>query len=147
VLAVLAPFLAMGCYRAHSKDHIGQNEALFRDLQRAGTVLIRNVRVFTGDGQTIENGACWCAMARSPISSSKAPRPIRIRSAPMSVEGAGKTLLPGLIDVHVHLGGPAGISNERRLRRRRRPWRAPRPRCSIAASLLPAARATPLMRR
>ena len=25
------------------------------------------------------------------------------------IEGSGKTLLPGLIDVHVHLGAPAGF--------------------------------------
>jgi imidazolonepropionase-like amidohydrolase/ABC-type multidrug transport system permease subunit len=110
VLAVLAPFLAMGCYRAYSKDHIGQNEALFRDLQRAGTVLIRNVRVFTGDGQTIENGAVLVRDGKIAdiFEQGAAPDPDQIRAE--SVEGAGKTLLPGLIDVHVHLGGPAGIS-------------------------------------
>ena len=31
------------------------------------------------------------------------------------IEAAGKTLLPGLIDVHVHLGGsPGGIFDNRR---------------------------------
>ncbi len=45
VLAVLAPFLVMGCYRAYSREHIGENEAMFRDLQRSGTFLIRNARL------------------------------------------------------------------------------------------------------
>jgi imidazolonepropionase-like amidohydrolase/ABC-type multidrug transport system permease subunit len=110
VLAVLAPFLLMGCYRAYSKDHIGQNEALFRDLQRAGTVLIRNVRVFTGDGTVIENGAVLVRDGKIAdiFEQGVAPDPDKIRAE--SVEGAGKTLLPGLIDVHVHLGAPAGIS-------------------------------------
>ncbi len=71
VLAVLAPFLVMGCYRAYSKDHIGQNEALFRDLQRSGTFLIRNARVFTGDGKPSRTARCWCAMARSRTSSTR----------------------------------------------------------------------------
>jgi imidazolonepropionase-like amidohydrolase/ABC-type multidrug transport system permease subunit len=111
VLAVLAPFLAMGCFRAYSKDHIGQNEALFRDLQRAGTILIRNVRVVTGDGQTIENGAVLVRDGKIAdiFEQGAAPDPDKIRAD--AVEGAGKTLLPGLIDVHVHLGGPAGISD------------------------------------
>ncbi len=43
-LAVLAPFLVMGCYRSYSREHIGENEAMFRDLQRSGTFLIRNAR-------------------------------------------------------------------------------------------------------
>jgi len=110
VLAVLAPFLVMGCYRAYSKDHIAQNQAFFRDLQRSGAVLIRNVRVFTGEGQTIESGAVLVRDGKIAgiFEQGAAPEPDQIRAE--SVEGAGKTLLPGLIDVHVHLGGPAGIS-------------------------------------
>ena len=38
-----------------------QNQAMFRDLQRSGTFLIRNTRVFTGDGKVIENG---CVLVR-----------------------------------------------------------------------------------
>src|ERR1051326_2471594 len=37
VLAVIGPFVMMGCYRAYSKEHIGENQSLFRDLQRAGS--------------------------------------------------------------------------------------------------------------
>jgi imidazolonepropionase-like amidohydrolase len=100
----------MGCYRAYSKDHLDQNEALFRDLQRAGAVLIRNVRVVTGDGQTIENGSVLVRDGKiaDVFEQGGAPDPDQIRAD--SVEGAGKTLLPGLIDVHVHLGSLAGIS-------------------------------------
>ena len=32
-------------------------QALYRDLQRAGAFLIRNARIFAGDGKVIENGA------------------------------------------------------------------------------------------
>ena len=55
VLAVLAPFIFMGCYQAYSKENIGKNEALLRSLQRSGLILIRNARIFTGDGKIIEN--------------------------------------------------------------------------------------------
>ena len=47
---------ADGRLRAYSKEHLGNNLALFRDLQRSGTFLIRNTRIFTGDGRVIENG-------------------------------------------------------------------------------------------
>jgi imidazolonepropionase-like amidohydrolase/ABC-type multidrug transport system permease subunit len=109
VLAVLGPFVMMGCYRAYSKEHLGQNQAMFRDLQRAGTFLIRNTRVFTGDGKVIEAGAVLVKDGKiAEIFEGSGPDPEKIHADP--VEGAGKTLLPGLIDVHVHLAGPAGIS-------------------------------------
>ena len=57
VVAVLAPFVVMGSWKSYSKEHLGNNAALFRDLQRSGAFLIRNTRIFTGDGKVIENGA------------------------------------------------------------------------------------------
>jgi len=109
VLAVLGPFLMMGGYRAYSKEHIGQNEALFRDLQRSGIFLIRNTRIFTGDGSVIENGSVLVRDGKiDEIFPGAGPDPEQIRAD--VVEGAGKTLLPGLIDAHVHLSSPGGIS-------------------------------------
>ncbi len=58
VLAVLAPFLIMGCCRAYSKEHIGENEALVaRPAALRHVILIRNTRMFIGDGKVIENGS------------------------------------------------------------------------------------------
>ncbi len=112
VLAVLAPFLAMGCYRAYSKEHIGENEALLRTLQRSGTFLIRNTRVFIGDGKTIETGSVLVHDGKiTGVFEGAGPDPEKVKAE--VVEGAGKTLLPGLIDAHVHLSGPAGISTDR----------------------------------
>jgi imidazolonepropionase-like amidohydrolase len=109
VLAVLAPFVVMGVWQAHSKQNIGENEALFRDLQRAGTFLIRNVRVFTGDGKVIENGAVLVRDGKiADVYEGSGPDPEQMKAE--VVEGQGKTLLPGLIDSHVHLAGPAGMS-------------------------------------
>ncbi|SPF51978.1 ABC-2 type transporter [Candidatus Sulfopaludibacter sp. SbA4] len=109
VLAVLGPFLLMGGYRAYSKEHIGQNEALFRDLQRSGIFLIRNTRIFTGDGSVIENGSVLVRDGKiDEIFPGAGPDPEKIHAD--VVEGAGKTLLPGLIDAHVHLSSPGGIS-------------------------------------
>jgi imidazolonepropionase-like amidohydrolase/ABC-type multidrug transport system permease subunit len=111
VLAVLAPFLALGCYRSYTRDHIGQNQAMFRDLQRSGTFLIRNARLIVGDGSVIETGSVLVHDGKiQEVFQGAGPDPESIKAD--VIEGAGKTLLPGLIDVHVHLGGPAGISTD-----------------------------------
>ena len=97
VLAVMGPFLVMGCYRGYSKEHIGQNEAFFRDLQRSATFLVRGARIFTGDGNVIETGSVLVRDGRIVETYEGAgPDPDKIRAD--VVEGAGKTLLPGLVD-------------------------------------------------
>ena len=109
VLAVLGPFLILGCYRSYSKEHLGQNEAMFRDLQRSGVFLIRNTRVFVGDGTVMENATVLVRDGKiAEIYPGAGPDADSIRAD--VVEGAGKTLLPGLIDVHVHLAPTGGIS-------------------------------------
>ena len=109
VVGVLAPFLIMGCWRSYTKEHIGQNEALFRDLQRSGTFLIRNTRVFPGDGTVKENATVLVHDGKiADIFDGPGPDAYKIRAE--TIEGSGKTLLPGLIDVHVHLSSPGGMS-------------------------------------
>jgi imidazolonepropionase-like amidohydrolase len=109
VLAVLAPFVVMGCYRAYTKDHLGANEAIYRQLQRSDAFLIRNTRIFIGDGKVIENGAVLVRAGKiAEVYEGAASEPDTLRAEP--VEGAGKMLLPGLIDVHVHLSSAGGLS-------------------------------------
>ena len=109
VLAVLGPFAILGCYQAYTRDHLGTNEALFRQLQRSESFLIRNTLIFVGDGKVIDNGAVLVRDGKiAEIFEGAAPDPEKLKAE--AVEGAGKTLLPGLIDVHVHLGSPGGIS-------------------------------------
>jgi imidazolonepropionase-like amidohydrolase/ABC-type multidrug transport system permease subunit len=110
VLAVLAPFLVMGGYRAYSKEHLGQNQAYYRDLQRSGTFLVRNTRVFIGDGTVIENGSVLVRDGKiAEVFQGAGPDPESLKAD--AIEGAGKTLLPGLVDVHVHLSSSGGISS------------------------------------
>ena len=109
VVGVLAPFLALGCWRSHTKEHIGQNEALFRQLQRSGSFLIRNTRLFPGDGTVKENATVLVHDGKiAEIYEGSGPDAGSLRAD--VVEGSGKTLLPGLIDVHVHLSSPGGMS-------------------------------------
>jgi imidazolonepropionase-like amidohydrolase/ABC-type multidrug transport system permease subunit len=110
VLAVLGPFVCLGTWQAFSKEHLDANQALFRQLQRSDRFLIRNARIFTGDGKVIENGAVFVHDGKiGEVFEGNAPDPEQLKAE--VVEGAGKTLLPGLIDVHVHLAASGGISN------------------------------------
>lgn len=110
VLAVLGPFLAMGSFKAYNQEHVGHNQAMFRDLQRSATFLIRNTRIFTGDGKVIENGSVLVREGRiDGVFEGPGPDPNNPKID--VIEGAGKTLLPGLIDTHVHLATPGGVSS------------------------------------
>src|ERR1022692_3905086 len=113
VMAVIAPFVVMGIWQSYSKQQLGNNAALFRELQRSGVFLIRNTRIFTGDGKVIENGAVLIRDGKiSGVYEGAGPDPDRLKAE--IVEGAGKTLLPGLIDSHVHLAASGGISTDAR---------------------------------
>src|SRR5580692_2993244 len=57
VLAVLLPFVLLGGWQAHAKDNVSKTKILDRDLARSRSFLIRNARVFLGDGKVIENAA------------------------------------------------------------------------------------------
>jgi imidazolonepropionase-like amidohydrolase len=72
-------------------------------------ILTRNTRIFTGDGKIIENGAVLVRDGKidSVYEQGAAPDAEKLRAD--VVEGAGKTLLPGLIDVHVHVTSSGGM--------------------------------------
>jgi len=109
LLAVLAPFIAMGAWQAHSQANVVRTRILARELNRSRSILIRNVRIFSGDGRVIENGAVLIRSGKiAEIFEGPAPDPKALRAE--LIEGAGKTVLPGLIDVHVHLGEPGGFT-------------------------------------
>lgn len=108
LLAVLAPFLLIGGYQLYSRDNVAKVKVLARDLRRNHTVLLRDVRIFVGDGGVIENGAVLIRNGKiAEIYRGQAPDPQTLKAE--AVEGAGKTLLPGLIDVHAHLAAPGGF--------------------------------------
>jgi imidazolonepropionase-like amidohydrolase/ABC-type multidrug transport system permease subunit len=109
VVGVLTPFLIMGVFSSYNKEHIGRNQAIMRDLSRSGSFLIRNTRVFPGDGTVKENASVLVHDGKIvDVYEGAVPDTGRLR--PDIIEGGGKTLLPGLIDVHVHLSSPGGMS-------------------------------------
>lgn len=107
VLAVLGPFLVLGTYQSWSKDHIYEARRLDRDIRRNHRRLIRNAAIFVGDGSVIANGALLLENGRiAEVYRETPPSPESLRAD--AVEAAGKTILPGLIDLHVHLGSTGG---------------------------------------
>lgn len=108
LVVVLAPFLAMGVWQAKAKDNLAKNKRDERDLRRGRTWLVRDARLFLGDGNVIDHGSVLIRDGKiAEVFSGPAPDAKSLKAEP--IEGAGKTLLPGLIDVHVHLGSPGGF--------------------------------------
>jgi len=64
ILAVLLPFLLMGTYEAYTKEGIGKQKTIDRDLRRNHTRLIKNVRVFVGDGTVIDRDSVPSSRSR-----------------------------------------------------------------------------------
>ncbi len=106
--AVVAPFLVLGFWQMHARTGIAKTKVLNRQLARGDTFLIRGARIFVGDGKVIENGSVLVRGGKiAQIFEGQTPDPKTLNAE--TVEAAGKTILPGLIDVHVHLGAPGGI--------------------------------------
>ncbi|MGI9115145.1 MAG: amidohydrolase family protein [Chthoniobacterales bacterium] len=108
VLAVLLPFLVFGVYQAWSKQEITRARILDRQVDRGRTWLVQNARVFVGNGRIIESGSVLIKEGKiAEVFEGNAPSPDSLKAR--AIDAAGKTLLPGLIDVHVHIGGPGGF--------------------------------------
>jgi imidazolonepropionase-like amidohydrolase/ABC-type multidrug transport system permease subunit len=111
VLGVMAPFLILGMYQAYTKENVAKNKALDRDLRRSQSLLFRNARIFVGNGQVIETGSVLVRNGHiEQVFAGSAPDAKSLKAE--EIEAAGKTLLPGLIDVHIHIGSPGGFSEK-----------------------------------
>jgi imidazolonepropionase-like amidohydrolase/ABC-type multidrug transport system permease subunit len=108
LVVVLAPFLAAGIWQSYSKDNIQKGKVLTREMRRTRTLLIRDARLFLGDGNVIEQGAVLVKDGKiAEVFTGAAPDPKTLKAE--AIDAAGKTLMPGLIDVHIHLGNPGGF--------------------------------------
>ncbi len=105
LVAVLGPFFVLGAWQMQAKSNIAKEKALNRDVARSRTSLVRDARLFLGDGTVIEQGSVLIKDGKiAEIFTGPAPEAKALRAD--SIEAAGKTLLPGLIDVRVHLSLP-----------------------------------------
>ncbi len=108
ILAVLAPFLVMGVIQGMTKQNIQQQKILTREAMRNRSVLFTNVKVFVGDGRVIQNGAVLIRNGKIAQVLERTPSDTKHFNAEVWDE-SGRTLMPGLIDMHVHIGSPGGI--------------------------------------
>jgi imidazolonepropionase-like amidohydrolase len=107
LVVVLAPFFAMGAYQSYAKSNVVKTRILEREVRRDQTYLIRDARLFLGDGTVIEQGSVLVKHGKiAEIYTGAAPDAKALRAE--AIDAAGNTLLPGLIDVHAHLGSPGG---------------------------------------
>jgi len=106
LVAVLLPFVLLGTWQARTKENVAKTRVLSRELARSRTSLIRNARIFVGDGRVIENGAILVKAGKiANVYEGAAPDPKSLNAEP--IEAAGKTVLPGLIDMHVYAAAAA----------------------------------------
>jgi len=111
LVAALLPFILLGVYQAYTKESLQKGKILARDLRRNRTFLIRDARIFVGDGQVIDSGSVLVKDGKIiQIFTGSSPDAKALNAD--VIEASGKTLLPGLIDVHVHLGVPGGVAKE-----------------------------------
>jgi imidazolonepropionase-like amidohydrolase len=108
VLAILAPFFILGGIQAVTKDNVEKAKVSERQTRRDRTRLLRNARIFTGDGRIIESGSVLIKHGKIEEIYEGAPPDAKALNAD-PIESSGKTILPGLIDVHTHLVAPGGI--------------------------------------
>ncbi len=133
VLGVLLPFFVLGSYEVWSRDNIRKAEGLWRDLERRELLLIQNARVFVGDGRVIESGTVVVEDGKiQGVFDSNPPDSSRWQGE--VIDAAGKTLLPGLIDVHVHLPHREGLTHRGSSTTSNARWSGHSPPTSIVAS-------------
>jgi imidazolonepropionase-like amidohydrolase/ABC-type multidrug transport system permease subunit len=112
VLAVLAPFLVLGGYQIYSNDHLRKAEILWRDVRRSENLLISGARLFIGNGKVISSGAVLIKNGKiDQIFEGSVPESASAKAE--VIEASGKTLMPGLIDVQVHLAATGNMSRTR----------------------------------
>jgi imidazolonepropionase-like amidohydrolase/ABC-type multidrug transport system permease subunit len=109
--AVMLPFVVLGAWQAHSLQNVEKTRILAREMARRGTYLIRGARIFVGDGSVIPSGAILIRNGKIiEVYPGEGPDARSVHAD--LVEAAGKTILPGLIDVHVHLAAPGGVYSD-----------------------------------
>jgi imidazolonepropionase-like amidohydrolase/ABC-type multidrug transport system permease subunit len=108
VFVALLPFLLLGVYQAWSHQELAKSKILERERARNHAWLVENARIFVGDGKVIENGAILIRRGKiEKVYESGAPEAKALNAE--TIDAAGKTVLPGLIDMHVHLGASGGF--------------------------------------
>jgi len=112
VAVVIAPFLVLGVWESYRGTEAVRQAVNYREMMRNRNWMIRDVRVVVGDGAVIERANVFIRNGKIESVISEGGESAAAASTFSAVSGAGKTLMPGLIDVHTHLGGPGVVTGE-----------------------------------
>lgn len=111
VVVALLPFFFLGAYQAWSRQELTKAKILDRAVSRNKNYLIQNARVYVGNGKVIESGAVLIKGGKiDTVYEGSFPDAASLNA--QAIEAAGKTVLPGLIDLHVHLGASGGFPED-----------------------------------
>jgi imidazolonepropionase-like amidohydrolase/ABC-type multidrug transport system permease subunit len=111
VLVALLPFFLLGGYQVWSRQELTKARILDRERSRGHNWLVTNARIFVGNGKVIESGAVLISNGRiENVYEGNFPDAKSLNAD--AIDGSGKTILPGLIDVHVHLGASGGFPED-----------------------------------
>src|SRR6185369_2412000 len=112
VAAVLAPFVLLGVWESYGGTSAVRDAVAARQLARSNSFRIHDVRVFVGDGTVLDRADVYLKNGRIVNIVEAGEGPAEDASSYTTIEAAGKTVLPGLIDVHAHFGAPGIVMSE-----------------------------------
>ncbi len=92
--SLLNVILAVGCLTA---------TAAYSQEKQSAAVLFENVRIFDGKGNTLSAPSSVVVRGNKIEKISPAASPVERRADMRVIQGGGRTLMPGLIDVHWHV--------------------------------------------
>lgn len=112
VALVLAPFILLGAWESYGGTDSVRQAITARQGARSSSFRIHDVRVVVGDGPVIDRADVYLKNGSivDVVEESKGTR--SDVNSYVTVEGAGKTVMPGLIDVHTHFGAPGIMMSE-----------------------------------
>jgi imidazolonepropionase-like amidohydrolase/ABC-type multidrug transport system permease subunit len=113
IVAVLAPFFIMGIYQAKTQQNNERARILARNARRTRANLYNHARIFVGDGRVIANGAVLVRDGKIAEVFENPPSDPKSLNAEV-IESSGKTVIPGLIDMHVHIGAAGGVYEDQK---------------------------------
>lgn len=104
VVAVLAPVFLLGAWETYRGDEDQKQEIVYRQQQRNRNWRISSARVFVGDGKILERADVYVRNGKIVGVREDGEAPTTDGVSYTDVPADGKTVLPGLVDVHTHLG-------------------------------------------
>jgi imidazolonepropionase-like amidohydrolase/ABC-type multidrug transport system permease subunit len=106
VAAVLAPFIVLGAWESYGGTDSIRQAVAARQLARSNSFRIHDARVFIGDGRLFERADVYMKNGKIVDVVEEGKADAQDPGSFTTIEAAGKTVLPGFIDVHTHFGAP-----------------------------------------